>query len=169
MTNTQVQADPAAISRFAQQQSTIAGEIRSSATSTDSAAAELAPTFGIIGADFLTVLTGVLDAKSTEVTAIADKHASIGSQSGTAAGTYATTDNSAAQTVTTSDNASSHGSTPDKVTSHGATPNGTSPSTTTTSTTTTSTTTTTTTSPTGTTTTVTTTKAGGADKELSLR
>ena len=50
MTNTQVQADPAAITRFARQQRTIAAEIRGSASVGNSAAGELAPTFGIIGA-----------------------------------------------------------------------------------------------------------------------
>lgn len=55
----------------------------------------LTPTFGIIGAEFLTALAGVLELRRSALRTISGRHVAASTQTSTAAGDYAATDTAA--------------------------------------------------------------------------
>lgn len=94
-------ADPAAprvvvspehLTGFVAAQSTAAGEATTLAQQQRAPAAVLAPTFGIIGADFLATLGAVLATRAHQIDTIAARHRGLGLTTAAAQSAYVTTD-----------------------------------------------------------------------------
>lgn len=87
---------PAALDAYSGTQQQIARDVGATALRGRGGIAELSPTFGMIGADFLAATAFALDARSRRLESVAARHRTVGTGSGRAATAYRVTDDGSA-------------------------------------------------------------------------